>query len=178
MRFADAEIGTDFWYGPKDPKDSDNTFYISTPGEYSVTFWLKIGGIGHIGRIMKLDSTVFPVTVNGKTPGDDTTGYYQTFELNEAEPPLKKVLPGIDLYCDMLTHGQYTPVTLNIIANDSGNYEFRGVDVTLDVPVYLDHIDVVMKKAYPATEPINMLVQPPGGYPPEPFQSDTENLQD
>lgn len=166
MRPSDAKLGTDFWWGPY--------VYLSTPGEYSVTFWLKTDA-GYIGRIMQLDYTAFPVIVIGKIHGDSTTGLYQTFELAPTSCE-KRTYSGITLYGQMLNPGRYTPITMNIVVNASGIYEFRGTDVTLPVSIYLDRIDLKMTKAYPKTELVQMQTQF-DDYPPVPFDTKTPKDQ-
>jgi uncharacterized membrane protein len=161
LRPSTAPAGSDFWWGP--------WIYICTPGEYEVTFWIKTN-VGYIGRIMALDSVVFPEIVVGKIHGDEVTGYYQTLIF----PPKggeKQATPyGINLYGEMLKPREYTPITFGISANISGNYEFRGMDVTLDATIYLDRIDLTMIKPYPFTEPVEIQTQF-NGFNPIPFDT-------
>lgn len=144
MTPGDGENGYDFWWGPY--------AYIATPGNYNVTFWLKTNETTQ-DRIMTLDYSVFPVIVTGRTRGTDTIGYYQTVELANSSAE-KRVFPGLTLYGDMLDAEKYTPITIEVIANISGIYEFRGMNITATVPVFLDRIDLNMTEVYSFSEPV------------------------
>jgi hypothetical protein len=63
-----------------------------------------------------------------------------------------------DLYCKMLEPvGEYHEVAMNINVTAPGEYEFRAVDVTLPVTIYLDKIDLVLIKAFASfAEPVQM----------------------
>ena len=156
LRPSTATSGKDFWYGP--------LFYISTPGDYKLTFWIKTN-VGYIGRIMALDSVVFPLSqVIGKIHGNELTGFYETFTL-PADNPQKLPVSGIQLYGEMLKPGEYTPITFTINASVTGIYEFRGMEVTLDATVYLDRIDLALIRPYPFSESIPFSTQWDGKIP-------------
>jgi uncharacterized membrane protein len=163
-----APIGTDLSW--------NNAFYISIPGEYKVTFWLKLDKIenGSIGRILKFDHKFFPGNVTAVVRNiytdSSVIGTYQTFVLsgNGSEIIYDDTISSIDdarssdqsgdLYCKMLEPvGEYHEVAMNINVTAPGEYEFRAVDVTLPVTIYLDKIDLVLIKAFASfAEPVQM----------------------
>ena len=49
---------------------------------------------------------------------------------------------------------------MNITVTAPGNYEFRAVDVTLPVTIYLDKIDLELSKVFAGyAEPVNMITE-------------------
>jgi uncharacterized membrane protein len=143
-RSADEQVGSDFWWGPY--------MYISAPGQYEVTFWLKTNGT-YSGRIMDVDSGVFPVVVSADTRISSVSGSYETLDLTTSNIP-EKNFPTRPIYGENLTASKYTPITIKVEATVSGFYEFRGRNVTAPISIYLDKIDVSMKKPYAYTEPV------------------------
>jgi uncharacterized membrane protein len=145
MRNSDAARNSDFWWGPY--------MYISIPGEYNVTYWLKTNDI-YEGKIMDLDSGVFPIVVSANIRTNNITGSYETL-VSKTTPYLpEKTTANMTLYGNMLNPKVYTPITMKVVATCSGFYEFRGRNVTASLSLYLDKIDVIITKPYPFTEPV------------------------
>jgi len=136
------QIGTDFWWGP--------WVYLSTPGIYEVTFWLRLGA-NCSGDIITLDATVFPAKILDKLWGSPITGYYQTIVIDSMQ---KKLFPEVVIKGEDLDTNNYVPISLNISADIAGYYEFRGINVTASIPVFLDRIDLKMITVLSTIEPV------------------------
>jgi uncharacterized membrane protein len=158
-RSFDASLGTDFSWS--------NAFEILIPGEYSVTFSIKLDGNynGSEGRIMKLDHKFFPIQVIAEARLDNTRtiGNYETFSHTRTGSEI--VYDDTDLYCSDLEDdehnaGEYYPIEMNITVTAPGSYEFRAVDVTLPVTIYLDTITLELVKVFAGyAEPVNMITK-------------------
>lgn len=162
-RSFDAPLGTDFSWS--------NAYEILIPGEYSVTFWIKMDQnySGSIGRILKFDHKFFPIKVVEEVRLDMTgiIGHYETFNYTGIGSAI--VYNDAELSCFELQERQngelkagtkYYAIRMNITVTAPGNYEFRAVDVTLPVTIYLDKIDLELSKVFAGyAEPVNMITE-------------------
>ena len=136
---------SDFWWGPY--------VYLSIPGEYNVTYWLKTSET-YQAKLMDLETAVFPVVVSATLRTNNITGSYETLALKTSPKLPEKTLVSFPLYGNMLNQNVYTPITMKVEVTQSGFYEFRGMNVTTSVPLFLDKIDVTISKPFPFTEPV------------------------
>jgi uncharacterized membrane protein len=152
---------TDFWWGP---------YVILPPGEYKVTYWLKSskGILPNDSDLLTIDASVFIFRVKMFIVNIKETGA-KYIDVHYESTSKKITFPGMTLKGNMLSPNEYKPFSIIARFDVFGSYEFRGMNLTSPIPIFLDRIEIEMIKPLPSVRPVPIRFE---NYPDLLFETD------
>jgi len=152
---------TDFWWGP---------YAILPPGEYKVTYWLKSSKAipPSDSDLLTIDASVLIFRVKMFIVNIEKTEA-KYVDVHYESTGKKITFSGMTLKGNMLSPNDYRPFSIIAKLDVFGSYEFRGMNLTSPIPIFLDRIEIEMIKPLPYVRPVPIRFE---NYPDLLFEAD------